>query len=68
MTTEQQKQVQSFRLSNLTIRQLDWLVAQWGTSKTEALTLLVDRVYQQERAASDMLEIFAAGIEGGALG
>ncbi len=67
MTTEQQKQVQSFRLSALTVRQLDWLTDRWGTSKTEALTLLVDRVYQQERAASDMLEIFAAGIEGGVL-
>ncbi len=65
MTTEQQKQVHSFRLSNLTIRQLDWLVAQWGTSKTEALSVLVDRAYQQERASVDMLEIFAAGIDGG---
>ena len=63
MTTEQQKQVQSFRLSALTVRQLDWLMGQWGTSKTEALTLLVDRVYQQERAA--VVDFLAVGVDGG---
>lgn len=63
MSKEQQKQVQSFRLSALTVRQLDWLTEQWGTSKTEALTLLVDRVYQVERAAA--ADFLAAGVEGG---
>lgn len=63
MSKEQQKQVQSFRLSDLTVRQLDWLTAQWGTSKTEALTLLVDRVYQVERAAA--VDFLAAGVDGG---
>jgi hypothetical protein len=63
MTTEQQKQVQSFRLSALTVRQLDWLTEQWGTSKTEALTLLVDRVYQRERTLA--VDLLAAGVDGG---
>lgn len=60
MTTEQQKQVQSFRLSAITVRQLDWLTAEWGTSKTEALTLLVDRAYRAARAA----DYLAASVDG----
>ncbi len=63
MSKEQQKQVQSFRLSALTVQQLDWLTAQWGTSKTEALTLLVDRVYRIERA--EAVDLLAAGVDGG---
>ena len=54
MTTEQQKQVQYFRLSDLTVRQLNWLIERWGTSKTEALTLLVDRAYRTETLADDL--------------
>lgn len=46
--------MQSFRVSALTIRQLDWLAEQWGTSKTETLALIVERVYRVERAAEDL--------------
>ena len=50
----EQKRVQSFRVSTLTIRQLDWLAEQWGTSKTETLALIVERVYRVEHAAEDL--------------
>lgn len=50
----EQKQVSSFRLSKLTIRQLDSLAREWGTSKTETLALVVDRVYKTETLADDL--------------
>jgi hypothetical protein len=42
------KQQINFRASELTARQLDWLMARWGTSQTETLTVVIDRMYQQE--------------------
>ena len=62
MTTEQQKQVQSFRLSELTVRRLNWLIERWGTSKTEALTLLVDRAYRTETLADDLAASVSDGV------
>lgn len=42
------KQQINFRASDLTAQQLDWLMSRWGTSQTETLTVVVDRIYQQE--------------------
>ncbi len=44
------KQQVNFRASDLTTSQLDWLMSKWGTSQTETLTVVVDRVYRQEFA------------------
>ena len=38
----------SIRASEMTKQQFDWLTAKWGTSQTETLTVIIDRVYQQE--------------------
>jgi hypothetical protein len=38
----------NFRASELTHQQLDQLMAWWGTSQTETLTVLIDRAYQDE--------------------
>jgi hypothetical protein len=40
----------NFRASDLTIRQLEALMRSWGTSQTETLTVVIDRIYQQEIA------------------
>jgi hypothetical protein len=45
------KQQINFRASDLTARQLDALMQSWGTSQTETLTVVIDRIYQQEIAA-----------------
>ena len=42
------KQQINFRASDLTAQQLDWLMSKWGTSQTETMTVVVDRVYRQE--------------------
>ena len=42
------KRVKSYRSSILTIEQTEWLMQKWGTSQTETLTVVVDRVFQQE--------------------
>jgi uracil phosphoribosyltransferase len=42
------KQQINFRASDLTSRQLDALMQHWGTSQTETLTVVIDRIYQQE--------------------
>ena len=42
------KQQINFRASELTARQLEWLMAKWGTSQTETLTVVLDRVHRQE--------------------
>jgi len=42
------KQVKAYRLSDMTIYQLEQLTQQWGTSQTETLSVIVDRIYQQE--------------------
>lgn len=39
------------RVSNLTRRQLDELSERWGTTQTETLTVIIDRMYQQETKA-----------------
>lgn len=36
------------RISALTRRQLDELGERWGTTQTETLTVIIDRMYQQE--------------------
>lgn len=47
------KNARTFRLSSLTERQLDALSAQWGTSLTETLTLIIDRAWQHDAAAAE---------------
>lgn len=42
------KQQINFRASALTTKQLEWLMSEWGTSQTETLTVVIDRIYQQE--------------------
>lgn len=42
------KQQINFRASSLTARQLESLAARWGTTVTEAITVLVDRAYREE--------------------
>jgi hypothetical protein len=42
------KQQINFRASDLTARQLEALMQLWGTSQTETLTVVIDRMYQQE--------------------
>ncbi len=56
------KNARTFRLSSLTERQLDALAAQWGTSLTETLTLIIDRAWRVEsfageHSAADMADI-----------
>lgn len=43
------KQQINFRASDLTASQLDALMQHWGTSQTETLTVVIDRMYQQEQ-------------------
>lgn len=38
----------SLRISDLTARQLAELAERWGTTQTETITVVVDRVYRQE--------------------
>jgi hypothetical protein len=38
----------SYRLSDLTLRQLEELSERWGMNKTETLSVVVDRAYRQE--------------------
>lgn len=38
----------NFRASELTEHQLSALEIRWGTSRTETLTVIIDRAYQQE--------------------
>jgi hypothetical protein len=38
----------SYRLSDLTLRQLQELSERWGMNKTETLSVVVDRAYRQE--------------------
>jgi hypothetical protein len=42
------KQQLNIRASALTIGQLNWLAARWGTNQTETITVAVDRAYRQE--------------------
>ncbi len=42
------KQQINFRASSLTARQLETLAARWGTTVTEAITVIVDRAYREE--------------------
>lgn len=44
------KQTKSYRISTLTIQQLEELAEAWGTSLTETLTLIIDRAYQNEQS------------------
>lgn len=43
------KEQLNLRVSNLTRRQLDQLMAWWGTSQTETVTVIIDRAFLQER-------------------
>lgn len=38
----------SYRLSDLTLRQLQELSERWGMTKTETISVIVDRAYRQE--------------------
>jgi len=42
------KQQINFRASDLTAHQIESLMSKWGTSQTETLTVVIDRIYQQE--------------------
>lgn len=42
------KQQLNARVSDLTRRQLDELGKRWGTTQTETLTVIIDRIYQKE--------------------
>lgn len=44
---ERKRQI-NFRASGLTARQLDVLAERWGTTQSETITIVVDRVYQHE--------------------
>lgn len=43
-----EKSMLSIRASELTREKLDYLQAVWGTTQTEALTVIVDRAYHRE--------------------
>lgn len=43
------KQQLNIRASALTIGQLNWLAARWGTNQTETVGIAVDRAYREER-------------------
>lgn len=43
------KEQLNIRASRITRQQLGWLTARWGVNQSEALTVIIDRVYQQER-------------------
>lgn len=47
------KQQLNLRVSALTLDQIEALVKWWGVSKTELITVLVDRTYQQEKDKRD---------------
>lgn len=44
------KQTKSYRISTLTISQLEELSKIWGTSLTETITLIIDRAYKEAQA------------------
>lgn len=44
------KQQLNLRISDLTARQLDALTDRWGTSKTETITMIIDRMYREEHS------------------
>lgn len=41
------KQQLNLRVSDLTTHQLKQLMEWWGTSKTETITLIIDRAYKE---------------------
>lgn len=43
------KPVKSYRLSDLTTRQIAELSKRWGTTQAETITICVDRAYRSER-------------------
>lgn len=43
------KQQLNLRVSTLTLDQIEALVKLWGVSKTELITVLIDRAYQAEK-------------------
>ena len=51
------KQQINFRASELTARQLEWLMERWGTSQTETLTVAIDRIYKEEHMGIQFYEI-----------
>jgi hypothetical protein len=44
------KQQLNLRVSDLTTHQLKQLMEWWKTSKTETITLIIDRAYQEEKS------------------
>lgn len=40
----------NFRASQLTASQIEQLMGWWGTSQTETITVVVDRIYREEHA------------------
>lgn len=44
------KQQLNLRVSDLTTHQLKELMELWGTSKTETITLIIDRAYKAAQA------------------
>lgn len=52
MTKRARKAQLNIRASALTIEQLDWLSQKWSASRTETLTVAIDRIYRQERGTA----------------
>ena len=44
------KQQLNLRVSDLTTHQIKQLIEWWGTSKTETITLIIDRIYKEEHS------------------
>jgi len=65
MGNDEQKKVQTFRFSDIALQELAWLVERWGTSKTEAMTLIIDRAYWQEQERATAVDFLTAGVDGG---
>lgn len=55
------KQQINFRASDLTARQLDALMQHWGTSQTETLTVVIERVFKQEIKMDTIIMWIGAG-------
>ena len=53
------KQQLNARVSGLTRRQLDELTVRWGTSKTETLTVIIDRIHKEETQTMTQLTVTA---------
>lgn len=51
------------RVSDLTLHQLEELQSRWNTSKTETITMIIDRAYQQEKHTMNAAQARKLAIE-----